>query len=85
MKIELKITRAGTIQNLQDREDLQLITDSQDIESINEHIGLNLADEKFDGYFIKNDEGELSEVLGFYGGIPYLYKDTYKVEIIRGI
>jgi len=81
MDTRVEITLAGTIKDLDKRTDLTLVTDSQDVQAVREYFGNNDVDE-FDGYFVNIEEGDYSEVYGFYGSTPELYKEVYKIEQI---
>lgn len=81
MKVYINVELAGTIKDLDKRQDLQLITDSQDVEAIKEHFGNDQDLEDFEGFFIKIDNGDYDEVYGFEGIIPDLEKDIYKVKM----
>lgn len=69
----------GTISAFQKRTDLVLVTDSQDTEAIKEDFGHRPAVERFDGFFVKVGEGEYTEVYGFEGIVPELWKPVYKI------
>lgn len=79
MKAYINVELAGTIKDLDKRQDLQLITDSQDVEAIKERFGNDQDLEDFGGFFIKIDNGDYDEVYGYEGTIPDLDKDIYKV------
>lgn len=67
--------KTGDIVKVKDiGESLQFISDSQDVEPMNEEYG-----EDYDSYFIEQAEGCILQVFGVYGIVPYLEKDTYKV------
>ena len=80
MRPYIKIENAGTIEDAQDREDLILVTDSQDVEAIKQHIGDFPDLEDFDGFFVTVEDGEYGEVYGFSGSVAYLYKTIYQIE-----
>ena len=62
------------IRDLDTRDDLQLVTDSQNVESVKAHFG-EIASE-FDGFLVKVGDGDYIEVWGFEGIIPDLCKDV---------
>jgi hypothetical protein len=68
----------GKVKALNDRHDLQFISDSQDVQSLKEHFG-NHCLEDFDSFFVKIEDGDYTEVYGINGIIPYLYKDVYEI------
>jgi hypothetical protein len=77
MKSEINIVESGKIFNLDCRQDLNLI---QDCQVIYEYFGNNPIVDEFDGFFAKIENGDYSEVYGFYGGIPRSYLDVYKIS-----
>lgn len=65
-----------TVEDIQEREDLQFISDSQDVQAIKELI----PDAKpYDSFFVKVEEGDYTEVYGMYGIVPYFYKFLEKL------
>jgi len=54
--------------------DLQLITDSQDVESIKHHVGPEA--EECDGFLVRVEDGDYAEIWGFYGNIPWKWKSA---------
>jgi len=79
--MKFKITLFGTIEDIQNREDLSLATDLQDTEFIKEYLGNHEDIEDFDGFFVNVKDGEYTEIYGFEGSVPYLYKSLWKIEI----
>lgn len=71
---------AGTIKEIQERKDLTLVTDSQDVEEIKEYFGKRPAVKEFDGFFVKIDKGDFVEVYGFHGIVPNVEKSLFKIE-----
>jgi hypothetical protein len=71
-------TYAGTVANLNDRTDLQLISNSQDIEQIKHDLG---DPEWFDFgcLFVSINEGEYDEIYGCDESTPWLSAAIYKV------
>ena len=78
IKIDVNAIPVGTIRNLQDREDLVLTTNKQDIEFIKSYFG-NPKWWDFDGCFVKIEHGEYKEVYCFEGTVPTLDKTVYKI------
>lgn len=70
-----------TIADLQNRKDLELIQLDYDIEFVNDYFGID-NDDKYDGFLVKIEDGDYIEVYGFYG-VPYLYKNVYKIDQIN--
>ena len=79
MKCEIKDKYAGVIGDLEDRNDLQLVTDSQDVQDIKDYFGNAPAVEDYDGFFVKVGDGELDEVYAFVGSIPVLNKPIFEI------
>ena len=67
-----------TVADLANRGDLQLVTDSQDVNAIKERIGKEAED--FDGFFVKVSDGDYKEVYGFEGNIPYTNKSVKRLD-----
>lgn len=56
------------IASLSTRQDLQLLTDSQDTEELREQFP------EYNSFFVKIVDGDYQEVWGFVGTVPYLSK-----------
>jgi hypothetical protein len=80
VKYALEIKPCGTIRDLQKREDLTLVTDSQDVQAVKDQLGNSDALDDFDGFFVNVGEGEYTEVYGFQGNVPFLGKSLYCVS-----
>lgn len=66
------------IEDLSD--DYILLTDSQDIETLLDNIGLSyrfFQQEHFGGLFVLATDGHISEVYAFEGNMPELEKNLY--------
>lgn len=57
--------------DVEHRDDLQLVTDSQWVEAILKTIN---CEEGYGGLFIKQEAGQITECYGFYGIVPDLSK-----------
>lgn len=58
--------------------DLRLVNDSQDVAQVKEDIGHPTTD--YDAFFVaQDDQGNYLEVWGFFGTVPNLGKDCYKL------
>ena len=55
----------------------QLITDSQEVNQIDAHMGLNDTEEH--SFFVKTENGDYTSVLMFAGSVPYLDKKVVKI------
>lgn len=82
MKTKRKIDAKfyGNIASVNDRDDLQLVTDSQDLEAIKEYLGKPEWFDDFGGCFVKVGEGDYDEIYCFEGSVPSLGKTLYKIE-----
>ncbi len=70
----------GSIRQLDFRDDLILITDSQDVKAIKDHFG-NAPAANYDGFFVKIGPGVYEEVYGFDGVVPSLDKSVFKITM----
>jgi len=75
-----------TIEQFQNSKDpihqgFQLITDSQDVQPVLEYIGKTRTAKKhgIEGLYVKQHEGDYTDVYGFKGTEPYLYKSLVKL------
>ena len=79
------VTYLGTINDIQDREDLMLITNSFEVKYILDHLGYPAPDNEesidFSGLFVLVGDGDYDEVYAFEGYVPYLNKDLWKIEL----
>jgi len=66
------------VSDLQDRQDLAFLSDSQDREWIVETLGEDA--EEFDSFFIKVSEGEVVEAYGMSGIVPWLWKEVTRLR-----
>jgi predicted house-cleaning NTP pyrophosphatase (Maf/HAM1 superfamily) len=76
-----------TVESINNRHDLQFISDSQDVAAVKEYLQcfkslhqlLNINLDDYDSFFVKVDEGDYSEIYGMVGIVPYLYKTLDKI------
>ncbi len=80
MRVIVTAKRIGSVADLDQRKDLTLLDDSQDVEAVKEHFGHRPAVMQFDGFLAKIEDGEYTEVYGYPGNIAYLNKTAYKIE-----
>jgi hypothetical protein len=66
--------KLSTIAQLQHRNDLVLLTDSQDTEEYRNQYT------NYDGFFVKEKDGDIIEIWGFVGIVPYLSKLVSKLK-----
>jgi hypothetical protein len=64
---------------MQHQPDFMLTTDSQDVEAIWDYFGNDEDVKQFDGFFVKIKDGDYSRVYGFYGNVPFNWKEIYEV------
>ena len=65
-----------TVQDLNRREDLQFVNDSQDTDYIRDHIAGAC---NFDSFFVRVENGHYAEVYGMDSIIPYLDNEIIKI------
>lgn len=59
-------------------DDLLFLSDSQDVETIKDHIGKD-ADE-FDSFFVRVADGDYDAVYGMHGIVPLTSKPVWRVR-----
>lgn len=69
----------GNIRKVDNRRDLQLVTDSQDMDAIGDYLGNPEWFKDFGGCFVKTKDGEYDELYCFDGIVPHLDKSLYAV------
>jgi hypothetical protein len=78
------ITYVGTINDIQDRRGLMLITDSFEVKHILDYLGYPAPDDDdpmdFSGLFVLVGGGDYEEIYAFEGSVPYLYKDLWMIK-----
>ncbi len=78
------ITFIGTINHIQDRRDLILITDYFEVQYILDYLSYPAPDDDdhmdFSGLFVLVGDGDYEEVYAFEGCVPYLYKDLWMIN-----
>lgn len=78
------VTYVGTINVIQNRKDLILVTDPLEVKWILDYLGYPAVDDgdqmDFSGLFVSIRDGDYGEVLAFEGCVPYLYKDLWQIE-----
>ena len=68
------------VAELNDRTDLQFISDSQDVAEVNDFISWRYGiPDKYDSFFVKVEDGEYLEIYGVEGIVPYLNKEVTKI------
>ena len=87
MKFTLTVEYRGCIGDmgnhlsLEEIDRLVLMTDSQDVKAMKEHLGNHPDIMEFDGFFVELHEGDYSRIFTFFGNTPLLWRSWY--EIIR--
>ena len=78
------VTYVGTINDIQDRKELMLITDSLEVNYILDYLGYSSPDDddpfEFSGLIVLVGDGDYDEVYAFEGCVPYLYKDLWLIN-----
>jgi hypothetical protein len=67
-----------TIADIEDRNDLVLVTNSQDTEQV--YYQLGMPPRKDRSLFVKVGDGECEEVYEFDGIVPYLHKELTQLK-----
>ena len=70
--------RYYTVESLEKRNDLQFISNDEDVEGDKYHLGKKA--EGYDSFFVKVEDGDYKEVYGMEGSIPELNKPVWKIE-----
>ena len=71
MKTIIRTTYAGKIGDLQDRDELQLITNSQDVEEVKDYFGNRPSVRRFEGFLVDVGDGEYGDVYKFESNIAH--------------
>ena len=66
----------GTLGTIAGRDDLMLLTDSQDVSQVKADYGIR--DTSIGGAFVATANGDYTEVYLYDGIVPILYKPLYK-------
>ena len=71
-----------TINDIQSRNDLVLVTNPSDVEAVKQYLTKEELDKAvdLDGFFVKVGEGEYTEIYGFLGIVPNLWKDLFRIR-----
>jgi hypothetical protein len=91
MKFWIEVEWVGSIEKLDslakesgyDRDEVALLTDSQDVEAIHEHFGpqgRRYGINDFGGFFVVARDGDYNAIWGFEGNVPYLDKSMYEIK-----
>jgi hypothetical protein len=67
----------STIADLQNQPEFVLVQTDGDIAFVKDYVGKDAKD--FDGFFIKERNGEMAEIYGFHGTTPDLRKSITKI------
>jgi hypothetical protein len=62
-------------------EDLILVDLSQDVKAVKEHLGKRA--DKYDSFFVAQDNGDYTRVYGMHGIIPWLDKEVHRINLRR--
>lgn len=79
MQQEMSVPRMifTTIGEIQNYPEFVLAQTDQDIAFIKEYVGKDAKD--FDGFFVKQKDGEITELYGFQGSVPDIRKTLTKI------
>ena len=68
------------VADLNDRHDLQFISDSQEVAPIKDYLGWRYGElTDYDSFFVKVTDGDYEEAYGMIGIVPYLDKEVTKI------
>lgn len=68
------------VADLNNRTDLQFISDSQDVNAIKDFVSWRYGDlTDYDSFFVKVEDGDYVEIYGMKGIIPYLEKEVTEI------
>lgn len=80
----LSYRRIGTLDDLQDRDDLLLLTNSQDVDAVLQSIGwpsiLDHDPPDIGGLLVSVDDGCYAEIYGFPGNLPVRHASVYRIR-----
>jgi len=78
------VSYVGTINVIENRKDLILMTDPFEVRFILDYLGYPATDDDdpfdFSGLFVAVREGDYEEVFVFEGCVPFLYKDLWMID-----
>lgn len=78
------LTYAGTIKDIQDRDDLILVMDGQEVQFVLVLINYPPEDDEnakdFSGLFVSVQDGDFVEIYAYLGSIPYLFENIWKIN-----
>lgn len=80
VKVVKTIVEHGRVKDINLRDDLHFISDSQEVEEIKAQLGIEDLD-YINSLFVKIDNGDYAEVYGISGIIPWLYKPVWLIEV----
>lgn len=67
-----------TVKQLESREDLDFVSDSQNVVEVEEYLGLKHGE--YDSFFVQVLEGDYGDVFGMEGIVPYHGKRVWRVQ-----
>jgi hypothetical protein len=83
--LETIISYAGKIADLENRDDLLLLTDSQDVKHILDDLNFFAQEDEclqdINGLFVSVQDGAYGEIYAFEGTVPFLTLDIWKLEL----
>ena len=81
MKAIIRIERRGTVEDLDKRFDLTLVSDSWDVDNIKGYFGNPPELEEFRCFLIKTGKENYEEMYGIRSSTPWLSQPVYKIEL----
>ncbi len=91
MKYSLKIEYFGKIKDLNERTDLSLVVDSQEVEFIKEYLGgtdkrkkLRKILEDYSLFFVNVQDGDYTEIYASTHSVAWLEAHLDKIEVVWG-
>ena len=80
--MKLKITNVGTVEDINDREDLFLCNVDIDVDHIKRYLGDTQELYDFNCFFLKVEYGRYTEIYAT-DGIPWLWRTLWKIEQVE--
>jgi hypothetical protein len=84
--LETIISDAGKIADLQNLDDLILLTDSQDVKEILSDLNFFAQEDEYlvdiNGLLVAVQDGAYGEIYAYEGTVPYLTLDIWKLELV---
>lgn len=79
MRVVIRVTKAGTVGDLDKTAPELALFEGQEVEDLKEHFGHHPKIDQFGGFLVRIEDGEYTEVYGFHGSIAHVNKSVYKI------